>query len=105
MSKTIEINGETYVKQTQAGDPPPYQIVVADRGWVYAGHVTTTDKGIVITNAQCIRRCGTDEKRPGIGYLAANGPTEKTVLEPSGVVRIHTHAIIATLDSDEEKWQ
>ena len=106
MSSTININGETYIKQSAVvvGDRPGYEIVVADRGWVFVGYTTHDESGTVITGAKCVRIWGTDENRPGLGWLAANGPTEKTKLDDYGTVRIPVHALIATLDTDVVLW-
>lgn len=104
--QTISIDDVLYVRadSVPAGDPPPVRIVVADRGWVFVGHVVEDDEGILISNAKCIRYWGTDEKNPGLGHLAANGPTSKTKLDPSGTVRIPRHAIMLTLDAKQEHW-
>lgn len=105
--QSIEINGEQYVKASDvpAGPPSEYRIVVADRGWVFVGPTTQHEDGsLSITNAQCIRIWGTDESKPGLGYLAANGPTSKTKLDASGTVRIPTHAVVLTLDTSADLW-
>jgi len=105
--KTISIDGTDYIRVSDlpAGPPPEYRIVVADRGWVFVGAATTEDDGgITIANAKCIRHWGTDSDKPGLGYLAQNGPTAKTKLDPSGTVRIPTHAVIATFDTEAAKW-
>lgn len=103
---TITIDGTEYIRKTDAAAGPPteHQIVVADRGWVFVGNVTKDDAGISIANARCIRCWGTDNDKPGLGYLAANGPTSKTKLDPSGTVRVPLHAVVATFDTDAAKW-
>lgn len=103
--QTIKIDNQEYVRADKAGPATPHRIVVADRGWVFVGATDESDDGsLVITNARCIRWWGTDEKRPGLGYLAANGPTEKTKLDPTGTVRVPAHSVIATIDTLAEKW-
>lgn len=102
---TIKIDNQTYVRADKAGDPTPHRIIVADRGWVFVGATTVgADGSLSISNAKCIRRWGTDDKRSGLGYLALNGPTEKTKLDCSGTVRIPAHSVVATLDTDAGKW-
>lgn len=104
---SIEINGATYIPASQAlaGPPTEHRIVVADRGWVFVGATQQQDDGsLVITNANCIRVWGTDESHPGLGYIAANGPTGETKLDPSGTVRIPTHAVVLTLDTNAARW-
>lgn len=102
---TIKIDNVEYIKNTQAQPPTPTQIIVADRGWVFVGHTTKTNDGLTITDAKCIRVWGTDSEKPGLGYLAINGPTPKTVLDPCGVIHVPLHSVIATFDTDTHKWQ
>lgn len=103
---TISIDGTDYVRASDlpAGPPTTHRIVVADRGWVFVGNTTTDEDGIAISDAKCIRYWGTDADKPGLGWLAANGPTAKTKLDPSGTVRIPTHAVVATFDTEASKW-
>lgn len=77
------------------------QIIIAQRGWVFVGDVTTNDDNVVIENAACIRRWGTAK---GLGELAANGPTKTTVLDNMGTVRLHALAVVATIDCEAGKW-
>lgn len=87
------------------GDPTPRQIIVADRGWVFVGHVTREENGdITITDCQNIRIWGTDSDKPGLGWLALHGPTDKTKLDDCGTVRIPLHAQIAAFDVVESSW-
>ena len=106
--KTISIDGTDYIRADSAskhvGEPPPMRIVVADRGFVFVGYTTVDSSGIGIANAKCIRVWGTDSDKPGLGWLALNGPTSKTKLDLSGTVRIPTHSIIAMFDTEESKW-
>lgn len=104
MSDTIQINGIDYVPAS-AGPPTQHRIVVADRGWVFVGPTETLEDGsLVISPAKCIRRWGTDADKPGLGYLAANGPTTKTKLDPAGTVRIPQHAVVLSLDTEASRW-
>jgi hypothetical protein len=105
--KTISIDGTDYIRASDmpAGPPSEYRIVVADRGWVFVGPtVDEADGGVTISPARCIRVWGTDESKPGLGYLALNGPTDKTKLDPSGTVRIPQHAVVASFDARESAW-
>ena len=77
------------------------QIVIAQRGWVFVGDVTRDGDEVRIDNASNIRRWGTAK---GLGEIAANGPTAKTILDPCPPVRIHALAVIATLECAEGKW-
>jgi hypothetical protein len=71
-------------------------IVIAQQGWVFVGTVTAeTESELVLDDAAVVRRWGTTR---GLGQLAAEGPTGRTVLDPCETVRISRTAIIATLD-------
>ena len=75
------------------------KIVVADRGWVFVGDVLSDLNGDkLINNAKVVRVWGTTK---GLGELAINGPTAKTVLDESGTVRIPARSVIAMFDC---KW-
>lgn len=105
--KTISIDGTDYIRVTDlpAGPQTEYRIVVADRGWVFVGAVVAEDDGsLAINEARCIRCWGTDSDKPGLGYLALNGPTTKTKLDPSGTVRVPAHAVVAMFDTEASKW-
>ncbi|MBP6774424.1 MAG: hypothetical protein KA154_15610 [Gemmatimonadaceae bacterium] len=107
MSDTIQINGVDYIpaSQSPAGPPTEHRIVVADRGWVFVGPTQALDDGsLVISPAKCIRIWGTDDSKPGLGHLAANGPTSKTKLDPAGTVRIPKHAVVLSLDTEAARW-
>ena len=77
------------------------QIVIAQRGWVFVGDVERKGDDVTISNAQCIRRWGTTK---GLGELAENGPLKSTVLDPMGTVRMHSLAVVASLDCEGSKW-
>lgn len=77
------------------------QIVIAQRGWVFVGDVEKSGDDVTINNAQCIRRWGTTK---GLGEIAKNGPTSNTVLDDMGTVRLHSLAVVASLDCEASKW-
>ena len=77
------------------------QIVIAQRGWVFVGDVSRDGDDVTINNAQCVRRWGTTK---GLGEIAKNGPTESTVLDDFGTVRLHALGIVASLDCEATKW-
>jgi len=74
------------------------RIVVAQRGWVFAGRYTSDGDEVVLSDAVVIRRWGTSR---GLGELAQAGPTPRTVLDPAGTVHIHRLAIVAELEVAE----
>mgnify|MGYP001245916551 CR=1 FL=1 len=84
---TINIDNVEYVRadSIQPRDIGTKRIIVADRGWVFAGDCEDQEDGsVIIRNAQCIRVWGTTK---GLGELR-NGPTSSTKLDPCGEVRV-----------------
>jgi hypothetical protein len=75
------------------------QIVVADQGWVLVGNVSDYEKVMLIENSHCIRVWGTSR---GLGQLV-NGPTEKTILDPMGTVRVKN--VVFTMEVDQDAWE
>ncbi|UOE43731.1 hypothetical protein [Agromyces larvae] len=78
------------------------QIVVLQRGWVVVGDVKLGESldELVIEDAAVIRRWGTTK---GLGELV-DGPTESTVLDKAGTVRVHPLAVVLSIDVNEAKW-
>jgi hypothetical protein len=76
-------------------------IAILDRGWVFVGRVTEQPGSVSLTNADCIRRWGTER---GIGQLALSGPTKTTKLDPAGTVTVPRTAIVALIDAVEASW-
>ena len=78
------------------------QIVIAQRGWVFVGKVSTPNESeVVIENAKNIRRWGNTN---GLGQIAKDGPTSSTQMDDYGTVTIHPLAIIARINCTD-KWQ
>jgi hypothetical protein len=78
------------------------RIVVLQRGWVVVGRVAEeSDKELRLEKSSVIRRWGTTK---GLGELAANGPTNNTVLDPCGTVRAHPLTVVMQIDCVEGKW-
>lgn len=75
------------------------RIVVLDRGWVVVGNVSHIDGWTIIEDASVIRNWGTTK---GLGEIAENGPTEKTVLDKCPTVRART--VIMEMDCEASKW-
>lgn len=78
-----------------------WQVVIADRGWVYAGRVSRADDQVVIHDCQNVRQWGTAK---GLGELALMGPRDKTLLDHYGTVRIHVLACLGVIECDDEAW-
>lgn len=77
-------------------------ILVLHRGWVFVGRIFRNGSQVELRNAYNIRRWGTTA---GLGQLAANGPLSDTILDPSGVVRVHELAVVYEMECDPAKWE
>lgn len=91
-------------KKNEMGDVKDGQIwiVVAQRGWVCVGEIYHKGSQVSVKNSSIIRRWGTTK---GLGEIAKDGPTDKTVLDPSGLISIHELAIVMMMGCDQEKWK
>jgi len=68
------------------------EIVVCYERWHLIGDVTDETKaGVTLTNASVIRYWGTTR---GLGEIAVNGPTDKTILDFVGTVTVPTNSIV-----------
>lgn len=98
---TITINDVQYVrKDSQKATEGDIKIVVADRGFVYIGHVEMIADFVVLRSAHNIRKWGTTK---GLGELVS-GKLSGTVLDKVGTVRIPTRAVISIIDVEQSKW-
>ena len=77
------------------------RIVVLQRGWTVVGDYSKDGNEVVVKNGSVVRRWGTTK---GLGEIAANGPTEKTVLDPTPEIRVHELAVVFTIGCNAEKW-
>ena len=77
------------------------QIVVLDRGFVYAGRAEIADGFVTITKAQCVRRWGTSK---GLGELAAEGPKSRTVLDDAGTIVAPVSALVHLIGCNAAAW-
>lgn len=78
-----------------------WQVIIAERGWVYVGTVARDGDQIVISNCHNVRRWGTSR---GLGELALEGPKANTVLDYYGTVRIHVLAICGSIECNADAW-
>lgn len=87
--ETMKINGIDYVRADSVQSNPHMpmtnkRIIVADKGWVFAGDCEDhTDGSVTIHNAKNIRNWGTSK---GLGELV-NGPLGSIKHDPYGTVR------------------
>jgi hypothetical protein len=107
--KTIKINNENYVSETdynlalkkQNIKPSKKQIVILNRGWVVVGNYSEKGDDCTLTNASVIRTWGTTK---GLGELAENGPLTNTKLDPCPNVTFNKLTMVARMDVREDKW-
>lgn len=76
------------------------RIYVLQGRWVVMGDVSLLEKNVVLTNAAVIRTWGTTK---GLGEIALEGPTAKTILDPCGTITIPHAAVLFALDCTYEK--
>lgn len=77
-------------------------ILVVEGGWVLVGNVELRAKTATVTNAHVIRVWGTDK---GLGQIALNGPTPKTVLDKLGKAYIERLQLRFCIPCDSSKWK
>jgi hypothetical protein len=79
------------------------KIVILQRGWVMVGKFERKGSDCKLHNASVIRSWGTTK---GLGEIAANGPTSKTILDKTyGVVEFDYLTVVAALSVEESKWK
>mgnify|MGYP000966116599 CR=1 FL=1 len=78
------------------------RIVILQRGWVYVGKFYQEGPNCKLENAKNIRNWGTTK---GLGEIAMNGPTDKTVLDDSPTVKFHELTVVASLVCEDKKWE
>lgn len=77
------------------------RIVLAEFGHVWVGHVERGERTLRITDAACVRRCGT---RFGLGEIALGGPNGDTMLDEIGSMDVELSRVIAVMDCNQERW-
>lgn len=76
-------------------------IVVLQRGWVVVGDLYKKGEQYFLENSSIIRNWGTSK---GIGEIAKNGPTDKTILDPTPEINFHELTTILIIKCEESKW-
>lgn len=95
----INVNGVEYTPVNKSED---IRIVILQRGWVFVGRYSETEKECVLTNAKNYRYQGS---KKGFGFVAKGGPSANCKLDPCEMpVRFHPLTVIATIDCDGKKW-
>lgn len=106
MTNKIELNGETYIKESEVKKQAKYkaspvQIVVLNRGWIVVGNVSESVNKTVIQNAAVIRFWGTEK---GLGQIAMDGPTSKTILDKCPDITVDTANVVLLMNCEQSKW-
>ena len=101
--ETIKIDEVEYVRKdaVQPKTTGEIRIVILQRGWVMVGRYSQDGDNCKLSNAANIRQWGTTK---GLGEIAVNGPTSKTVLDKCPDVRFHALTVIASIDCVEGVW-
>lgn len=96
---SVTIDGVDYVRREKSSD---WKIVVLHRGHVLVGRVRRDGEMVHIDDASVIRIWGTTR---GLGEIAKNGPTSKTILDPChGTASAHILAVVLMIDCEAGKW-
>lgn len=78
------------------------KIVILQRGWVFVGRYFRDGNDCRLEDAQCVRVWGTTK---GLGQLASEGPTDKTVLDPTDLVEFHKLTEVCSILCDQKNWK
>lgn len=100
--EVIKIDEVEYVRKDAVAKPSGHvRIVILQRGWVVVGYFLQDGSYCMLDAASVIRVWGTTK---GLGEIAKDGPTSKTVLDPCPKIRFHELTAIAMIDCAEDKW-
>ena len=100
--EVIKIDEVEYVrKDSMPKATGEIRIVILQRGWVVVGRFSQVGSNCKLTNANIIRTWGTTK---GLGEIAMNGPTSKTVLDRSPEINFHELTVIAMINCVESAW-
>jgi hypothetical protein len=78
------------------------KIVILQRGWVMVGRFSRVGSDCKLHDASVIRIWGTTR---GLGEIAQNGPTEKTILDKCGTVEFDYLTVVAAISCEAKKWE
>lgn len=102
--ETININGVEYVKKSDIPEAAPTgdrAVIIADRGFVYAGNMTRQEDGsILLTNAVNVRKWD----KNGIGGLLSNPVTAGATLDPVAYPIEFPAGTVLQIVSVPESW-
>jgi len=106
IASKIEINGETYIKESELKKQSKYkafpvQILVLNRGWIVVGNVSESVNKTIIQNAAVIRKWGTTK---GLGELAIKGKLPDTILDACPDITVDTANVVLVMNCEQSKW-
>ena len=90
------------VKKKKVINDNSVRICVLQRGWVVVGRFSQVGSECRLTDANIIRNWGTTK---GLGEIAENGPTEKTILDKTPDVIFHELVGVFQIICKEDKWE
>lgn len=81
-----------------------WKLVIADKGFIFAGKVTREADNVVITDAHTVRRYSLNT-HDGLGGLAERGPQkDNDVLDAQPKTEVHVLACVAFISCDAGAW-
>ena len=104
--KTLKIDDVEYVRKDSISTHNDVKgdlfIVVLQRGWVAVGKRSVLPNGdYILMDAAHIRVWGTTK---GLGEIAMDGPTSKTILDKCPPIEYHPMTTIMHIRCKEGKW-
>ena len=101
--KTIQCDGAEYIRADLTEvKPTTKQIIVLQRGWIVVGDVEKTETEVNINNCSIIRIWGTSK---GLGEIAENGPTSKTILDKCPPIVVHPLSVVLCMNVNMDSWK
>lgn len=95
------LSGEECGGSSSDSEGGKIEIVVLQRGWSAVGNLYRDGDEFRLENASVIRVWGTER---GLGQIALEGPTSKTKLDYSGVMKFHSLTVVTSIECDQGKW-
>jgi hypothetical protein len=78
-----------------------WQIIIADRGWVYVGRPKREGDRVTISDCYNVTRWA----QGGLGRLAHKGPADGDALFAYGTVRIHVLGVLGAIECTDAVWE
>lgn len=83
----------------------PWTIIVAERGWIYAGRLSREGDKLKLADAYIVRRFSLDTQ-DGVGMLAERGPKkDNDVLDPAPRgISVFVFGVVADFECNQDAW-